>query len=283
MGKKAKSKKPRFIINDLKDVKKRKLSEVVKDSGLESVGIRFRDLSNTFSTKGVEIDIKVDKIVLNSFRPVTQRGMDIVEASLLYHSSTNLLKDGIITGSTTRVFLCIHPDSETEELNDNTLFLVCDGNHRVSFWKKMQWVTIPSLVLPFKMSIEDVEMFAQHQNQLQEIWNSQRNCLQLLGRLVRLISTNKSVTSTSAYSSNKGLFLSVDMCRKYFTVAKIICDRQLVSEFEKIEKETVIDTLKLSMLVPAKLNLLENNQIIKVLQMGTEKAAKTSSILFCNF
>ncbi len=71
-------------------------------------------------------------------------------------------------------------------------------------------------------------MFAQHQNQLHEMWNSKKKfCIQLIGRLVRIISKINSMTLTRAYSKNKGLFYSIDMCRKYFTIAKIICDRNL--------------------------------------------------------
>ena len=119
-------------------------------------------------------------------------------------------------------------------------------------------------------------MFAQHQNQLQEMWNSQKNCIQLIGRLVRLISKSNSMTSTRAFSKNKGLFYSIDMCRKYFTIAMIICDRNLTSEFEKIEKENTTDSLKLSMLVPAKLNALEDNQIVEILEFACLPGSKTS-------
>ncbi len=277
MVKKSKSRKPKFIINNINDTKKRRLSDIVKEGGLESSGKQFKDLTSSFSKEGIETDVEIDKISLNSFRPVTERGLDIVEASLLYHSSSKSLKDGVLKSSLTRVFLCIHPDSNSMEIDDeNTKFIVCDGNHRVSFWKKMKWKSIPAIVYPFKLTNEKVEMFAQNQNQLQEMWNSQKNCLQLLGRLVRLISNNDSMTSTRAFAKNKGLFYSIDMCRKYFTIAKIICDRGLAHEFEKIEKENTTDSLKLSMLVPSKLNSLNNNQIVFILKFSCNSGSKTS-------
>ncbi len=237
MVKKSKQRKPKFIINNINDAKKRRLSDVIKEGGLESVGKQFKELTSSFSKNGIEKDISLDKISLNTFRPVTERGLDIVEASLIYHSSSKSLKDGVLKSSFTRVLLSIHPDSKTTSIDDDkTKYIVCDGNHRVSFWNKMKWKTIPAIVYPFKLSNEDVEMFAQHQNQLQEMWNSKKNCIQFIGRLVRLISKINSMTSTRDYSKNKGLFYSIDMCRIYFTIAKIICDRNLTSEFEKIVK-----------------------------------------------
>ena len=107
------------------DLKRRKLIEVINEEGLEGKGAQFVKVAKKFNEQAKVKEISISKIELNDFRQVTVEGLQRLEASMKYHGEG---VGGIVSNQTTKIFLCKHPSIRGK-------FMVCDGNHRVTYWR----------------------------------------------------------------------------------------------------------------------------------------------------
>lgn len=254
-------------LDDFSSSKQLKLStiDIITDNQLHGVGNKFHQLSSLFNKFGVSKHIPVDKIESNNFRVISEEGIAKLQASLLFHSNKN--KEGKIEGAHTRIYVCISP-------NNKNNFMICDGNHRLEVWRRNKWRTIPAVVLQRKLSIEEIELFAEHQNMLNDIFTHQRTQLQILNRTIYLINLNKNITSNELFEKYKSTYFSKDTCRRYFTLSNLIISKKLENFMIDLERNLVSNKFKISKLFNSKLSQLSGEELKEVFNLACTIATK---------
>jgi len=241
-------------------------NDIINDQELHGIGSKFQKISKLFSKYGVAKHIKVDRIESNNFRVISEEGISKIQASMLFHSDKTI-KDGKIDGHQTRIYVCISPSNKNK-------FIVCDGNHRLEVWKRNKWTTIPAIVLQRVLTKEEIDVFAEHQNMLNDIFTHQRSQLQILNRTVYLLTVNKNITSTDLFQKYKSTYFSKDICRRYFTLSNLIISKKLENFMLDLEKKLVVNKFKISKLFNSKLSQLKIEDLKEILELSCSSITK---------
>ena len=237
---------------------KRKFSQFIEEEELGGSGERFSILSKEIYDKGLQKCVPVKSIEVNQYRPVTKEGLDRIEASMKYHHSEKY-DTGQVLSATARVFLC--------QSKNRGKFVVLDGNHRVSYWKSKGWSSIPAIVINKSYSEEDIEIFAENQNLLSELFSKQRSSLQILNRTIVLKKKNIKKSGTELISENKSLFLRKDVGKKYLTLANLCIKKKIEPELLNLEKNEFTTDFSISKVLSHKCTELEKLDKVALIEV----------------
>ncbi len=131
------------------------------------------------------------------------------------------------------------------------------------------------MVLDKTLSMKEIEVFAEHQNMLHDVFAKQRTQIQILNRTVVIIKGNPKITCPDLYNKYKSTYLSKDTCKRYFTISKIIISSGIEDYIIELERSIINNKFKLSKLLNGKLSKLSSDQLKAIFSDACKDISKS--------